>query len=306
VDESEIRYRLTSALLQAEGPLSLDGLAKHSGVGKRALRPVLAQLVTDRKVAEGPLAAGSKALHYRWAARWHEEAERRAAASRQDLLARMQALEARHGERFGIDDEPAAAFHRFIIGEYVPPKEKRFLVFFQCSVRRPFYSSPSHGTIRRSIATATGYDPYHDFAECPVHVVVLASRVGPAPYELQDVYPVNVRSGGVKHFGPEHYAEVRPVLARRMAEYLATHGANYAHVAAFADGRYAEVLRDAMGLAGTTFCVFPDPEGVRVVTGRKYWDKFWIQLYREVVSWLEPEGQKAAQARLRKLKLTIR
>ena len=63
--------------------------------------------------------------------------------------------------------------------------------------------------MRRAIGVATGYDPAHDFVRCPVHVVVMASYVGPVPYELQDVYPANVRAGGVKHMGEEEYVHAR-------------------------------------------------------------------------------------------------
>ena len=37
---------------------------------------------------------------------------------------------------------------------------------------------------------------------------------------------------------------------------------------------------------------------------RTSWQKFWIQLYREIVSWLSPAEQRAAAARLRKLGIT--
>ena len=38
-------------------------------------------------------------------------------------------------------------------------------------------------------------------------------------------------------------------------------------------------------------------------TPRTYWAKFWIQLYLEIVSWLDPALQAQAQARLKKLKV---
>ena len=34
---------------------------------------------------------------------------------------------------------------------------------------------------------------------------------------------------------------------------------------------------------------------------RTYWQKFWIQLYREFVCWLSPVEQRAAEQRLKKL-----
>ena len=128
-----------------------------------------------------------------------------------------------------------------MINEYRPPEDKGILVFLQCSVRRPFSSWPSHVSMRRAVSVATGHDPGADFVRCPVHAVVPASKVGPVPYELEDEYPANVRAGGVKHFRPEHYAQVKPVLAERMAQYIRAHGHNYDRIATFTQGRYGEV-----------------------------------------------------------------
>ncbi len=35
-----------------------------------------------------------------------------------------------------IDEAGVVAFHEFLINEYTPPADKRFLVFFQCCVGR--------------------------------------------------------------------------------------------------------------------------------------------------------------------------
>ena len=229
------------------------------------------------------------------------EARERAAAA----VARAGQVEGRPD----LEDPVVLAFHDFVIDEYEPPADKRFLVFFQCCVRRPFYQSPSHGPMRRAVAVATGYDPWKEFEQCPVHVVVLASLIGPAPYELQDLYPVNVRSGGVKHFGDEYYRFARPILAARMAEYLAAHGERYERTATFTEGRYADVMFEAARIAGVRFPVFPDEGGLRVLdmrgsVPRTYWQKYWIQLYLEITSWLGPGERKAAAARLEKLEVT--
>ena len=50
--------------------------------------------------------------------------------------------------------------------------------------------------MRKAIETATGYNPRKHFEKCPVHVVVLASKIGPVLYELENVYPANVKGGG--------------------------------------------------------------------------------------------------------------
>jgi len=118
-----------------------------------------------------------------------------------------------------------------------------------------------------------------------------------------------VRSGGVKHFGREHYARVKPILAQRMAEYVTAHHASYDRMTTFTDGRYAEVMHearqqavDACG-ASVDFPVLPVPDGPRVTrkgrsTPRTYWEKYWIQLYLEIVRWLEPGARREARMRL--------
>ena len=107
----------------------------------------------------------------------------------------------------------------------------------------------------------------------------------------------------MKHFRPDYYEHVRPVLAERMAAYITTHGGNYERTAAFTQGRYAEVMRDAMQIAGVEFPVFPDPEGAICLPEEKrcqYWVKYWIQLFLEIASWLSPDERKQAEARLKK------
>ena len=309
MNRSEIRYRATAALLQADGPVTLARLVKESGVTKRSLLPVLKTLVSEKLVVEGKLGPRARGGQYCWAARWQADSRARSAEARKRLVRLMAPFEKRLGGRFTIEGDAAVAFHRFIVNDYEPPENKRFLVFLQCSVRRPFSTSPSHGSMKRAIRVATGLDPRKERESCPVHVVVLASRVGPAPYDLEDVYPANVRSGGVKDFGPEHYARVKPILARRMADYICAHGERYERIATFTESRYGEVMAEARGLAGVDFPVLPAPNGARISamggsTPRTYWAKYWIQLYLEITSWLDPAARSQAGERLAKLEVT--
>jgi len=168
--------------------------------------------------------------------------------------------------------------------------------------------------MRRAIRTATGYDPRRDPA-CPVHVVVLASKIGPVPYELEDLYPANVRGGGVKHLDRETYERVKPVLAERMAQYILIHGEHYEQTTSFTQGRYAEVLERACTIAsergGKRFAILPQENGPIVTQMSKskphqYWARYWIQLYLEITAWLDPEERRQAQTRLSKLKVEYR
>ena len=309
---NETRHAVISAFLQAGGPLTLDELLGECRTPKQSTVPVLKELVEQGLVAEGQLLPDKPAPQYCWGARWAKVTARRAADSQQGLQTTVDSAR-ESGQALDIDSDPIVAFHNYIINEYQPPKDKRFLVFFQCSVRRPFSTSPSHASMRRAITVATGYEPRKDFESCPVHVVV-ASTIGPVPYELEDVYPENVGGGGVKHFHPEHYARVKPILAQRMADYVIAHRGNYDKAATFTEGRYGEVMVEAREIAigqygkALDFPIFPRRNGARVTQmgkskPRQYWAKYWIQLYLEIVSWLGPTQQAEAEARLKKLKV---
>jgi len=311
VDRNEQRHRVVATLLQADGPLGLEQIVARCDMAAEHVQSVLAELVGRGQVVAGELVPGLPAPQYRWAARWRKEAHRRVAASRQDLRAAVPSFEILPEHKLEIDSGPVAAFHNYILNEYVPPAGKRFLVFLQCSVRRPFSKSPSHASMKRAIRLAVGADPAGDFEACCVHVVVLASRIGPVPYELEDVYPANVGGGGVKHFRDEHYGRVRPILARRMAQYITRHGEHYERIATFTHGRYGEVMADAREIAGLDFPIFPAGDGPRVIEvgssrPRTYWQKFWIQLYLEIVRWLPRALRARAAERLGKLEVKYR
>jgi hypothetical protein len=125
------------------------------------------------------------------------------------------------------------------------------------------------------------------------------------------VYPANVGGGGVKHFDKEYYARVRPVLAERMAEYISSHGRHYEKMATFTEGRYGEVMTEAARIAGVELPIFPDKSGPRVLQmgsskPRAYWQRYWIQLYLEIVSWLDRPRKTEAAKRLAALKVEFR
>ncbi len=306
MNEREIRHQLISTLLQAEEPLPLAEVAARAGLPEKHVEALLHDLADEGLVAAGRLAADRPGPQYRWAARWEEVAKRRTSEQRRALEERVKAPAARREQDPGIDSEAALAFYEYVTTDYRPPGEKRFLVVLQCSVRRPFSSSPSHASMRRAIAVATGCDPREDFHSCPVHVVVLASKLGPVPYELEDIHPANVRGGGVKHFSQRYYDEVRPVLAGRMAGYLIAHRGHYQRIAAFTDGRYGEVMADVRATGVADFPILPEPDGPMVRRmgesyPRKYWEKYWIQLYTYVISWLGAAARERAEERLRKL-----
>lgn len=321
MDRNELRYRIISALLQAEGPLTLPELeiACQSGTHtpiQAALLDVLQELVDNAQVVQGTLLPNRAAPQYAWRARWETEAQSHTSGVQQDLRHALDTTERVAPGELDVDSPPSTAFYRYVLGpDYAPPQNKRYLVFLQCSVRRPFSTAPSHAPMRRAIRAATGYDPRQDPA-CPVHVVVLASKIGPVPYELEDLYPANVRGEGVKRFSTETYKRVKPILTDRMAHYILTYGRDYEQITSFTEGRYAEVLACARDIAagsgrsgdGATFNILPRAGGPIVTRMNKskphqYWARYWIQLYLEITSWLDPDQQQQAQARLKKLKV---
>jgi hypothetical protein len=306
MDRGGVRYRVATVLLGADAPRTLAEIVRDASAARPAVLNALWDMVEEGVVVEGALLSGRPGPQYCWHTRWRTEAgnPRKAKPSGErpprDLSGWPRELD--------LGGEIVSEFHDFVVRRYEPPPDKRLLVLFQCSVRRPFSKSPSHASLRRAVRTATGFDPARQFTQCPVHVVVLASRIGPVPYELEDFYPANVRSGGVKHFAGEHYERARPVLTRRLADYLVAHAGRYDRVAAFGDSRYGQIMRDAAELAGRRFPVFPDPEGERVLSigtsrAQNYWQKYWIQLHREVAGWLPQAQAEDAERRLEALGL---
>jgi hypothetical protein len=272
-------------------------------------------LVDSAQVVHGTLLPDRPGSQYAWRSRWESQAQGRASDVQFDLRHALETVERVAPAELAVDCRPSTAFYRYLIGpEYSPPQVKRYLVFLQCSVRRPFSTAPSHAPMRRAIRAATGYDPRKDPA-CPVHVVVLASKIGPVPYELEDLYPANVRGEGVKRFDRDTYARVKPLLADRIAQYILAYGEHYQHITSFTQGRYAEVLEHARDVVvqrgGRRFPILPREDGPAVIRMRgarphQYWARYWIQLYLEIVNWLDPEHKRQAQSRLQKLEVEYR
>jgi hypothetical protein len=86
-----------------------------------------------------------------------------------------------------------------------------------------------------------------------------------------------------------------------MAQYILVHGNNYEHITTFTESRYGEVMNEAKKLASVDFRILPISNGPEIIQGGKYWDRYWIQLYLEIVSWLEPDQQTQADKRLKKV-----
>ncbi|HDZ21966.1 hypothetical protein LCGC14_0238550 [marine sediment metagenome] len=282
---TEANYRVVAALLRSDRPLTLAEVVEETGARRAAVMAALDSLDEAGDIRVGDLVTGEPGPQYAWRELAADDSSRRVPP--------------------GLNSELVKRFNSFVVNDYKPPKDKKHLVLFQCSVRRPFSTSPSQASMRRAVAMATGYDPAprNDFAKCPVHVVVLASLVGPVPYDLEDLYPATVSFGGVGHFSNSDYAIVRPILAERMAAYIKANKRRYTNYATFTSGRYGEVMADAAELAGVDMAIFPDPQGPRVIRmgdshPRQYWQKYWIQLCLEIANWLGPAGKRVAMKRL--------
>ena len=177
------------------------------------------------------------------------------------------------------------------------------VAIYQCSARRPFSSSPSHGAINRAVVAATGLHPWRDRETCPVHVVVLAAKCGPVPYDLQDVYPGCIRAEGLARLEPDEYEERRGTLARYMAAYLRAHAHRYAGIATFTSGRWGDVMAAANEATGLDIDILPRAGRATLtrVEGRAprtYWQKHWIQLALAIMRWAPADERRAAERRL--------
>jgi len=223
---------------------------------------------------------------------------KRIGAAEEDTMRRIVKTEEQRKEDIHPTSQAVLDFHDHIITEYTPPPDKDMLVFFQCSVSRPYSKSPSHGSMRKGIRLATGYDPRDEFDECRCHVVVLSSIIGPVPYEMENTYPADERGGGVKHMSPEQYTAAEPVLAERMAAYLRRWHDRYKVITTFTHGRYGDVMQAARALAGVDFPVLPDMDGVRLKGGNQYWTKYWIQVFFELLKGMTDEERADAIQRL--------
>ena len=96
VNRSEIRYRITSTLLQADTPLTLDELVAGCGIEQAALVPVLTELIAKGQVVQGDLDPAKKAPQYGWGARWEQEAQRRTTGVQQEVHAALDQAGARY------------------------------------------------------------------------------------------------------------------------------------------------------------------------------------------------------------------
>lgn len=282
---AEAQYRVAAALLRAQAPMTLAEAVKAAGVSRAAGVAALDDLAEAGDVTVGELVKGAPWPQYAWGKLATDDSSRRVPP--------------------GLNSELVRRFNDFVIHDYTPPAGKKFLVFFQCSVRRPFSTSPSQASMRRAVRMATGYDPAprKDFAKCPVHVVVLASLIGPVPYDLEEAYPATVSFGGVGHFSQQDYAVVRPILAQRVTDYITANRRQYEQIATFTSGRYGQVMTDAAEIAGVDVAVLPKTTGTKIIScsgskPRAYWQKYWIQLYQEIVGWLGPAARRQAEARL--------
>jgi hypothetical protein len=268
------------ALLLGRGPVPLDHLYGATRHDQTAVDATLRDLAADGSITLDDDAACWRAYTL---------------TSREELAAASHDLQP--------DDEPVTILQDYLTREYEPPAHVRYLAIYQCSARRPFSSSPSHGAINHAVVAATGLHPWRDRETCPVHVVVLAAKCGPMPYDLQDVYPACIRAEGLAQLDAEEYAERRAVLARYMAGYLRAHAGRYAGIATFTSGRWGDVMDAAKQAAGLDVEILPRAEGATLTrlgssAPHTYWQKHWIQLALAIMDWLPADERRAAEQRL--------
>ncbi len=127
MSDAELRHNLISVFLQAGGPLSFAELVTRTGAREGDVRRALTGLLSEDLVVAGSLTRDAAEEQYCWAARWQEQVGRRSVVTRSKL---QEVVDTQSRDR-GIESGAITAFHRFVIDEYVPPADKRFLIFFQ-------------------------------------------------------------------------------------------------------------------------------------------------------------------------------
>ncbi len=260
-------------------------------IGRAGGRPVAKQ----PEVIHGFVGAGFRLQREQLVYRLRKRVGAARAASAEQRIVRT---EQQRKEDIRLTSKPVLDFYKYISTKYTPPPNKDMLVFFQCSVSRPYSKSPSHGSMRKAIRIATGHDPKNDFEDCRCHVVVLSSVIGPVPYDMETSYPADERGGGVKHMSPEQFRTAKPILAERMAEYIRRWHDRYKVITTFTSGRYGDVMEAAKALAGVEFPVLPDMDGIRVKGGNQYWTKYWIQVFFELLKGMDKQECAEAMERL--------
>ena len=89
-----------------------------------------------------------------------------------------------------------------------------------------------------------------------------------------------------------------PILAERIAAYLRKWHSRYRVITTFTHGRYGQVMEEAKRLAGLDFAVLPDLRRAGLTTGRTYWEKYWIQLFSELLAGMTEAERAEAMDRL--------
>ncbi len=150
---------------------------------------------------------------------------------------------------------------------------------------------------------ATGLHPKRDQETCPAHVVVLSTKGGPIPYELEDVYPACIRAEGLGQLDSTEYGAARPTLARYMATFLKAHAGRYEGIATFTSGRWADVMDAAREMAGVDFDILPQADGPALTrlgdtVPHTYWQKCWIQVALSLMTMMSDGERRAAEGRL--------
>ena len=155
-----------------------------------------------------------------------------------------------------VRNDKVSEYFESILEKFIPVK-KHILLFVQCSKIKPYSSSLSHGYIRKSIYELTGYDPIKSPQKVPIQIIVISSLIGPVPYEFEnDEIPSNYNLS-VNKITKNQFDEIKPVLIKRISEFISRIQQNYTHIVFFVKNNYRIICEEVNKLHDSKYIILP-------------------------------------------------
>ena len=182
---------------------------------------------------------------------------------------------------------------RYISSEYVPPKEKRFLLLYPCSTIKPYPESRSYRTLFKTLSFIS------EDRRDKIHLVTVSEPFGLVPEEFYDKFQIWYDCPGLFEWWCKRhklaYSEIYlekciEILANRVAEFLIRTREHYTSRVAFVrtfssnlerkkDHTHARILEKAVELSGIPVTILPSKRWIMRVVGssRKFaWDMYGV------------------------------
>lgn len=182
---------------------------------------------------------------------------------------------------------------RYISQEYVPPKEKRFLLLYPCSTIKPYPESRSYRILFKTLSSIS------EDRRDKIHLVTVSEPFGLVPEEFYDKFQIWYDCPGLfewwckKHklsYQEIYLEKCIEILAKRVAEFLIRTRKHYTSRVAFVrtlssnlerkkDHTHARILEKAAKLSGIPLRILPSKRWVTRVVGSRgkfAWDMYGV------------------------------